>query len=99
MIDRAHPLPVSRQVKLVRISRSSAYYAPSPVGATGLALMRRIDELHLEHPFAGARMLMRLLKREGIVVGRKHVGTGRSSAATRCSHSRPSCLWYRASSI
>ncbi|GGD69753.1 transposase [Caballeronia grimmiae] len=75
MIDRAHPLPVSRQVELVGISRSSAYYAPRPVSAADLALMRRIDELHLEHPFAGARMLMRLLKREGIVVGRKHVGT------------------------
>jgi putative transposase len=75
MIDRAHPLPVSRQVKLVGISRSSAYYVPSPVSGADLALMRRIDELHLEHPFAGARMLMRLLKREGIVVGRKHVGT------------------------
>jgi len=74
MIDRAHPLPVSRQVKLVGISRSSAYYA-SPVSAADLALMRRIDELHLEHPFAGARMLMRLLKREGIAIGRKHVGT------------------------
>jgi putative transposase len=59
----------------VGISRSSAYYTPSPVSAEDLALMRRIDELHLEHPFAGARMLMRLLKREGIVVGRKHVGT------------------------
>jgi putative transposase len=71
MIDRAHPLPVSRQVKLVGISRSSAYYAPSPVSAADLALMRRIDELHLEHPFAGARMLMRLLKREGIALMRK----------------------------
>jgi transposase InsO family protein len=75
MIDRTHPLPVVRQVKLVGISRSSAYYAPSPVSAADLALMRRIDELHLEHPFAGARMLMRLLKREGIAIGRKHVGT------------------------
>ena len=63
MIDRAHPLPVSRQVKLVGISRSSAYYAPSPVSAADLALMRRIDELHLEHPFAGARMLMRAVSR------------------------------------
>jgi putative transposase len=63
MIDRAHPLPVVRQVKLVGISRSSAYYAPSAVSAADLALMRRLDELHLEHPFAGARMLMRLLKR------------------------------------
>ena len=48
MIDRAHRLPVSRQVKLVDISRSSAYYEPSPVSAADLALMRRIDGLHLE---------------------------------------------------
>ncbi|CAB3807516.1 hypothetical protein LMG28138_05933 [Pararobbsia alpina] len=75
MIGRAHRLPVSRQVKLVGISRSSAYYVPSPVKAADLALMRRIDPLHLEHAFTGARMLMRLLKREGIVVGRRHIGT------------------------
>ena len=75
MIDRAHPLPVARQVKLVGISRSSAYYASNPVSDADLALMRRIDELHLEHPFAGTRMLMRLLRREGLMIGRKHVGT------------------------
>jgi putative transposase len=75
MIDRAHPLPVARQVKLVGISRSSAYYAPNPVSDADLALMRRIDELHLEHPFAGTRMLMRLLRRGGLMIGRKHVGT------------------------
>jgi putative transposase len=75
MIDRAHPLPVARQVKLVGISRSSAYYASNPVSEADLALMRRIDELHLEHPFAGTRMLMRLLRREGLMIGRKHVGT------------------------
>jgi len=75
MIDRAHPLPISRQVKLIGISRSSAYYAPNPVSAADLVLMRRIDELHLEHSFAGSPMLMRLLKREGIAIGRKHVGT------------------------
>jgi putative transposase len=75
MIDRDHALPIARQVKLVGISRSSAYYVPNPVSDTDLRLMRRIDELHLEHPFAGARMLMRLLKREGLTVGRKHVGT------------------------
>jgi putative transposase len=75
MIDCAHPLPVARQVKLVDISRSSAYYAPNPVSDADLALMRRIDESHLEHPFAGARMLMRLLRREGLMIGRKHVGT------------------------
>jgi putative transposase len=75
MIDRAHALPVSRQVQLVGIARSSAYYQPHPVSETDLKLMRRLDELHLEFPFAGARMLVRLLKREGVQVGRKHVGT------------------------
>ena len=75
MIDREHALPVSRQVKLVGIARSSAYYQPRPVSDADLKLMRRIDELHLEHPFAGARMLARLLRREGIQVGRRHVGT------------------------
>ena len=57
------------------ISRSSVYYVPRGMSEAELALMRRIDELHLEHPFAGARMLVRLLRREGLVVGRKHVGT------------------------
>ena len=61
--------------ELVGISRSSAYYLPQPVSEADLALMRRIDELHLEHPFAGARMLARLLRREGIQVGRRHVST------------------------
>nr|WP_224011286.1 IS3 family transposase [Cupriavidus pinatubonensis] len=75
MIDRDHPLPVSRQAKLVGIARSSAYYQPRPVSDADLKLMRRIDELHLEHPFAGARMLGRLLRREGIPVGRRHVRT------------------------
>ncbi|UIF89353.1 IS3 family transposase (plasmid) [Cupriavidus necator] len=75
MIDREHALPVSRQVRLVGIARSSAYYQPQPVCEADLERMRRIDELHLEHPFAGARMLARLLRREGIQVGRRHVGT------------------------
>jgi putative transposase len=66
---------VARQASLVGISRSSVYYVPRGVSETELALMRRIDELHLEHPFAGTRMLARLLRREGLEVGRKHVGT------------------------
>ena len=57
------------------ISRSSVYYLPRPVSADDLALMRRIDELHLEYPFAGARMLRDLLALAGLVVGRKHVTT------------------------
>ncbi len=75
MIDREHALPVNRQVRLVGISRSSAYYQPRPVSESDLRTMRRIDELHLEFPFAGARMLVRLLKRESIRAGRKHVRT------------------------
>ena len=59
----------------VGIARSSVYYPPQPVSEVELQLMRRIDELHLEFPFARARMLARLLRREGIKVGRRHVGT------------------------
>jgi putative transposase len=68
-------LPVSRQARLVGISRSSAYYLPRAFSDADLALMRRIDELHLEHPFAGARMRVRMLRREGLVAGRKPVST------------------------
>jgi putative transposase len=75
MIDRHHDLPVTRQAELVGLPRSTVYYLPKPVSAADLALMRRIDELHLEYPFAGARMLRDMLKREGIPVGRKHVRT------------------------
>ncbi len=57
MIDRNHKLPVVRQAKALNISRGSVYYRPRPVSPADLALMRRIDELHLEYPFAGARML------------------------------------------
>ena len=75
MIDRTHELPVKRQAELVGISRGSVYYLPKPVSAADLALMRAIDELHLEHPFAGARMLRDMLKARGFEVGRKHVAT------------------------
>ncbi len=75
MIDRSHDLSVTRQAKLLGISRGSVYYLPRPVSDADLALMRRIDELHLEHPFMGARMLRRMLQREGVKVGRRHVAT------------------------
>ena len=76
MIDREHDLPVTKQAKALGISRGSVYYLPKPVSPADLALMRRIDALHLEHPFAGARMLRRFLRREGFSdLGRKHVGT------------------------
>lgn len=75
MIDRSHALPVSQQVRLAGIARSSAYYRAQPVSEAGQLLMRRIDELHMEFPFAGARMLARLLRREGHEVGRRRVRT------------------------
>ena len=75
MIDRDHALSISRQAQLVGISRGSVYYHPKPVNTVDLELMRHIDELHLEHPFMGARMLRDQLNREGFDVGRKHVGT------------------------
>ena len=75
MIDRTHKLPVVRQCQLLELSRSTAYYLPTPVSGTDLARMRRIDELHLAHPFAGDRMLRDLLRREGHAIGRRHVAT------------------------
>jgi putative transposase len=75
MIDRGHELSVTRQAELLDISRGTVYYLPRPVGDADLAIMRRIDELHLEHPFMGARMLRRHLLRDGIEVGRRHVRT------------------------
>ena len=73
MIDRGHKLPLSRQAALLRLGRSSLYYAPRPVPAADLAVMRRIDELHLNYPFAGARMLRDFLRAEGIDIGREKV--------------------------
>jgi putative transposase len=75
MIDRDHELPLTRQAELLSISRGSIYYTPEPVSADDLALMRRIDELHLELPFAGARMLRDLMAAEGRKIGRRHTTT------------------------
>jgi putative transposase len=75
MIDRSHDLPVTHQAKVLSISRGSVYYTPRPVSAADLAIMRRIDELHLDYPFAGSRMLRDMLCREGMEIGRRHVAT------------------------
>jgi putative transposase len=75
MIDRKHKLSLTKQAALLGISRGSVYYEPAPVSATDLALMRRLDELHLEFPFAGSRMLRGLLAAEGSKVGRRRVTT------------------------
>jgi len=75
MIDRSDKLPVARQCELLNLSRSSVYSIPPSVSAGDLARMRRIDEVHLNHPFAGARMLRDFLGLAGIQVGRRHVST------------------------
>ena len=75
MIDRAHELSVTKQAKAVGIARSTVYYLPRPVSPEDLALMKQIDKLHTEFPFAGSRMLRRLLAAEGSKVGRRHVKT------------------------
>jgi putative transposase len=94
MIDRGHGLPLVRQAALLKLSRSSLYYEPRPVPAGELAIMRRIDALHLDHPFAGSRMLRDLLRGEGVVIGRERVATmmrrmGIAALGRRPSTSKP----------
>jgi putative transposase len=89
MINRSDKLPVVRQCALLNLSRSSVYYTPQPLSESDLALMRRIDELHLNHPFAGARMLRDLLRLEGVSVGRRHVSTLMKKMGIEALYRRP----------
>ncbi len=75
MIDREHELPISRQAKALGVSRGAVYYKPRPISAGDLRIMRRLDELHLDYPFAGSRMLRDFLNREGVSIGRRHVAS------------------------
>lgn len=89
MIDRSHELPVARQAREPGISRGSVYYLPRPVPEADLKIMRRIDELHLELPFAGSRMLRDLLRQEGVEIGRCHVATLMKRMAIEALYRRP----------
>jgi putative transposase len=96
MIDRSHELPLSGQAKALGISRGSVYYLVRPTSEADLVLMRRIDELHLDHPFAGSRMLRDMLRTEGREIGRRHVATlmrkmGVEAIYRRPNTSKPSC--------
>jgi hypothetical protein len=99
MIDREHDLPITRQATVLRISRGSVNYLPRPVSATDLELMRRLDRLHLEFPFAGSRMLRGLLVVEGCKIGRRHVKTLMKRMGIEALYRRPhttndaSCPW------
>src|SRR3954453_15967702 len=73
--DDPHDLPITRQAKMLNVSRGSVYYPPRAPSSADLALMRQMDELHLDFPFAGSRMLRDLLTAEGFQVGRRHVAT------------------------
>jgi len=75
MIDPDHDLPLSRQAKVLNLASSTVYYKPRPVSVVDLELMRRLDELHLDFRFAGARMLKAPLQREGVPVGHRKVAT------------------------
>ena len=90
MIDRDHDLPVAGQAKVLNISRGSVYYKPRPVPAADLAIMRRIDELHLAYPFAGSRMLRDMLGREGVPVGRQRVAAMMKRMGIEALYRRPS---------
>jgi putative transposase len=79
MIDKSHDPPVARQAEILGINRGGVYYLPRPMPPAYLALMRRIDELHLDYPFAGSRMLQHLLKREGFEGG----GSARQNASAK----------------
>ena len=89
MIDRDHELSVTRQAEAAGIARSTVYYLPRPVSAADLDLMRQIDKLHTEFPFAGARMLRRLLAADGSKVGRRHVKTLMSRMGIEALYRRP----------
>src|SRR5471030_2110589 len=75
VIDRGHDLSITRQAEVLKISRGSVYYLPRPVSSADLAIMRHLDRLHLEFPFAGSRMLRGLLALQGCKIGRRHVKT------------------------
>ena len=93
MIDRQHALSVTQQCQLLALARSSVYYAPQPIPAADLTLMRQLDELHLQYPFAGSRMLRDLLRLTGVHVGRKHVATLMRRMGIAALYRHPRTTW------
>src|SRR5438105_3954002 len=89
MIDREHDLSITRQAEVLQISRGSVYYLPRPVPEADLAIMQRLDRLHLEYPFAGSRMLRGLLALQGCKIGRRHVKTLMRRMGIKALYRRP----------
>ena len=90
MIDNEHDLSITRQAEILKISRGSVYYLSRPVHSADLAIMQRLDRLHLDFPFAGSRMLKSLLAAEGSRIGRRHVKTLMRRMGIEPSSFRPS---------
>jgi len=90
MTSRDHKLSLTRQADLLEISRGSLYYRPHPATADDLALMRRIDELHMEYPFAGSRMMKGLLRQEGFTAVRLYVATLMKRMGIKSVYRKPS---------
>jgi putative transposase len=89
MIDPEDKLSIQKQSKLLKVSRSSVYYKPRPLSEDELKLMRAIDELHLEHPFAGSRMLRDFLLRDDVRVGRRHMRTAMRRMGVEAIYRKP----------
>ena len=89
MIDRGHDLPLTQQADALNISRGIIYYVPEPTSAADLVLMRKIDELHLEVPFAGSRMLRDLLASNGSKIGRRHITTLMRKMGIEATYAKP----------
>ena len=89
MIDREHDLPLTRQADCLNISRGSIYYVAAPVPAGDLAIMRKIDVLHTEYPFAGSRMLRDLLAADGCPLGRRRVTSMMQKMAIKAAYPKP----------
>ena len=89
MINRDHKLPLSRQAELLNISRGTIYYKSRDVSVADLNIMRRLDALHLDYPFAGSRMLRDILAREGVSIGRRHVRTLMKKMGIEAIYRRP----------
>ena len=82
---------MKRQAELLEVSRANVYYLPAPTSEKDLALMRAIDELHLEYPFLGARQLRKILPRERHpAAGRLHIGTLMAKMGITALYRKPS---------
>lgn len=89
MIDREHDLPITKQAEVLKISRGRVYYLPRPMSPADLAIMQRLDRLHLEFPFAGSRMLRDLLAAERCKIGHRHVKTLMRGMGIQALYRRP----------